>query len=404
MNVQILGSIEKMRDIVTKTLYRSLLRVARNFESPSPIGSIVSSLLYRHGRDDWIDYERLSGDLSLSKSETSKSFDEESYNFNQHFASKQSPHLILYKSLLREILGGPKVHMKFAIQTKERKLDFLTSVIQREFRNDESSKSFHFGATNECRKKVGFMAYKELNQKLKWAETMGLRLLHDSSLDADANDLVTSGSEEDDIRITQSHVSVLWKQPPSTYLQPGCFLVAHPLLTGIFNQSVICILDHSISNKDDSKTASSSEKKNNDDSRGEDDMSQGTYGLILNHPFMVDETKYDKDPNPNHIISISERERQLNEIIRNDCLPEGMKVAFGNFPVRNGGPVNMSVQMLRIAEPTQESNLQIGGTVLPEIQVVGTNHEYSTAINDDRAIYFGGDIIKGKRGYIFFSR
>lgn len=405
-----------MKDNVTNTLYRNLLRIAKQFESPTKKGPLLTSLLYRHGRDDFIDYESLrpsnttstnpnpnpnpmkplkemksseeARDLSKSYHEsrsslwtTSSEDNHEShpYYFNHDSAAKPQ-HVILYKNLLREVIGGPNVHMMFAIQAKERrKGSFLTKIIQREFRNDIQSKSYNGGYSESSRRNVAFLAFKELNKKLKWFETIGRIKLSPELLDDTWMESYHVAQEDDDSMVL-SDVSVLPTTPASSYLRPGCFLVAHPLLTGIFNQSVICILDHTEADN----------TNNNDDSRD-----GGTYGLIVNQPLMIEES--------NNVHTHHRRRRKLNEIIRNDCLPEGVKLAFGDCPVRSGGPVNMSVQMIRIAEPIQESKLQIGGNVLPMIQDEYNNNNdddkecsSSTALNGDSAIYFGGDIIKGE--------
>lgn len=417
------------------------MRVAKHFDAPSKTGPILTSLLYRHGRDDFIDYESLrpssskeedatntntssssdndkvslhslsseqARDLSKSYQELkssmwtryeSSSEEHESYHFNNRNAAKQPPHLILYKSLLREVIGGSNVHMMFAIQAKERRKDFfsLTNIIQREFRKDVSSKSYIGGYSDSCRIHTAFLAFKELNKKLTWAETMGKRKLSKDDNNTpswmESESVPVSNKKEDIDDVVLSDVSVLPTQPASSYLQPGCFLVAHPLLTGIFHQSVICILDH---------TAVDESDHNNDNNNNDDDMESniqngGTYGLIVNQPLMMEESS-------NNNVHRNQRRRTLNEIIRNDCLPEGVKLAFGDSPVRSGGPVNMSVQMLRIAEPIQESKLQIGGNVLPMIQNDSNIDDHddcsSTAVNGDSAIYFGGDIIKASQAII----
>lgn len=389
--------------IISKTLYRNLLRVAKHFDAPAKIGPILTSLLYRHGRDDSIDYESIRPSTLDSSNDTSslrqlssdqardlsKSYQEllkrsseeepshESFPIHNPNAVKQPWHFLLYKSLLREVIGGPNVHMMFAIQAKERRKECtLTNIIQREFRNDVASKSYSWGYSDSCRRNTAFLALKELNKKLKWVETMG-RMNDLESLERnDTSTWMDSLEEMDDMVL--SDVSMLPTKPASSYLKPGCFLVAHPLLTGIFNQSVICILDH---------TQIDESNNDNDDDTESNIRDGGTYGLIVNQPLLIE------DPSNNG--HTKQRRRTLNEIIRNDCLPEGVKLAFGDCPVRSGGPVNMSVQMLRIAEPIQESKLQIGGNVLSMIQE--DNYDYSsTAVNGDSAIYFGGDIIKGK--------
>ena len=170
--------------------------------------------------------------------------------------------------------------------------------------------------------------------------------------------------------------------PTSAYLKTGTFLVAHPLLTGCFAKSVICILQHTES------------RPTGEEEDGE--HMGGTYGLVVNKPLKVGV--------PNHDSNQS-RDRALREVIRYDCLPEGIRLAFGDNAVRNGGPVNMSIQMIRTSTTDEEEKWKVGGTVLSMVgdgsSVEDAKDEVtSTAMDTDSAIYFGGDIIKAAQAVI----
>jgi Putative transcriptional regulator len=186
--------------------------------------------------------------------------------------------------------------------------------------------------------------------------------------------------------------------PSSCYLQPGTFLVAHPLMTGCFAKSVICLLQHTPASSDVSSTKNTNNQQDQSAS-GEPGTIGGTYGLIVNQPI--------KTGVPNNSNSERSRWRTLREVIRYDCLPEGIKVAFGDSPVRNGGPVNLSVQMLRYTGPEEEEKSKIGGSVLPMATLRENDEDVpsdvtisSAAMDTNSAVYFGGDIIKAAQAVI----
>ena len=106
----------------------------------------------------------------------------------------------------------------------------------------------------------------------------------------------------------------------------------------------------------------------------------GTYGLMVNFP-----------------VSFGERRRTLGEVLSSNCLPKGVKLAFGDCPVRNGGPVNVSIQMLRVTTPEEEEQLCLGGQVL---STQNDNQNISSAKDSDKAVYFGGDIVKAAQAVI----
>ena len=154
----------------------------------------------------------------------------------------------------------------------------VRKVLRHEFRSGEAGLS------------MGFRALRELHQKLAIRQAWNLS---------------TSTPPA-------SHVQPLPLQPPEAYLQPGAFLLAHPLLSGYFARTVVCMLSHS--------------------------SEEGSYGLIVNR----------RDSDETH--------KPLQEVIR--PLPDTLLRAFGQNPVHEGGPVHMSLQMLHRSE-------RLGGHVLP---------------------------------------
>ena len=163
-------------------------------------------------------------------------------------------------------------------------------------------------------------------------------------------------------------------QPPESYLRPGSYLVAHPLLSGYFSRTVIAILDHT-------------DDYNNTDPT---QMAGGTYGLVVNRPSLIRENHNNQGHGP--------RGRTLSEVIRPNCLPRGLHEAFGNNPIREGGPVNLSLQMIYSATSSQEDKLQIGGVVLP--MIASSNEKDTSAADTDHAIYYQGDVIKAAQSVI----
>lgn len=335
-------------------------------------------------------------------------------------------HVSLYRKLVKEVIGSG-VHMNFPSKIKQERDNVMTrmiNVIKREFRGTDTSLSKSY--SEKTRQQIAFLTLKELQKKLVWAESLGLHLDHDEDEDDDLDD--DDEDEEDDLDddddedghdghdrnpFVARNVVKLPLAPSSCYLQPGTFLIAHPLMTGCFARSVICLLQHTPPSNDVSSASTNVEQDKSASKEQGSDIG-GTYGLIVNQPI--------KTGVPN---AYSERSRwkTLREVIRYDCLPEGIKVAFGNSPVRNGGPVNLSVQMLRCTTPEEEEKSKIGGSVLPmattlcdhavEDTILQNNNDkgtvttschdmatLSTAMDTNSAVYFGGDIIKAAQAVI----
>lgn len=365
-----------------------------------------------------------------------------SHNNNIQIDNDDVPlHVHLYKKLVKEVIG-PGVYMHFPSKIKQDGKDNvmtrLLKVIKREFRATDSSLSKSY--SEKTRQQLAFLTLKELQKKLVWAESLGLHI------DADDDDYNSNGEYGDDYdddedyddddsdddvghdmnQFAARNVEKLPLSPSSSYLQPGTFLIAHPLMTGCFARSVICLLQHTppttsndvtFKNTNTNTIEQEEEEGCNMDSGG-GISGGGTYGLIINQPIKTGVPYADSERS---------RNKTLREVIRYDCLPEGIKVAFGESNVRNGGPVNVSVQMLRYVSPDEEEKCKIGGSVLPMATVPldhhghahghGHTHDHdsaemsttpdsggevirSAAMDTNSAVYFGGDIIKAAQAVI----
>ena len=132
----------------------------------------------------------------------------------------------------------------------------------------------------------------------------------------------------------------------------------------------------------------------------------GTYGLIVN--------RLSSSPYTGETLS-------MNDVLR--PLPSTIMKTFGKYPIREGGPVHMSVQMLyqintsianslmsaqSVEEDSEENDAtnhhNIGGYILPTIQPdemisndnIGVSSDRSSAIGScdtDKAVYYRGNIM-----------
>lgn len=426
-----------MHGALSRTLYRSLLRTSKKYVSEKN-GAILCSLLYRSGVDDHLDYGSISSplpsepfddqsttaedhsrlspeearDLTKSYSELKEihskrllmdDFDENESGRNRHPTwesdfvrhSLSPQHVVLYRRLLREAMA--ERHMNFPFHnrqldtgTDDSTMGRLNKIIKREFDpTDQTSISKSY--SDKERRDAAFLALNVLNKKISWAEdSLGLNDVNDShNASAAARD-----------------VFPLSVNDPSSYLRSGTYLIAHPLLSGCFAKTVICILEHTeprIGKYHQDAGDNGINKDDEDDDNDENDSIGGTYGLIVNKPLKVGV------PNPG---SEKTRDRMLRETIRQDCLPEGMKTAFAHSPVRNGGPVNLSIQMLSSLTAELENQVGIGKSVLPmnlnespsksgdNDLVLIKDPIRSAASNTDTAIYYGGDIVRASQAVI----
>lgn len=348
--------------MLLRRLYRSLLKAAKPFSSPSEQAVVFNCLLHRSGLDDGLDWDFDPQDLhspslrslptkrshprsledarDLSKSYADDEDDEDDLPepFRQELEERRAPHKVLFRLLLREVVTGGQRSVRQMQNPADVDTSRLQSVIRREFREPSSRSTFD----DATRQEVAFVALRELNKKISWAEGCN-----------DKNSSLLLGPEEmkeRNRRQAAQDVNPLPLKPPSAYLQPGAYLIAHPLMDGYFRRTVVCILDHS-----------DPSSKNN---------SGGTYGLIVNRVG----------------VSPAGKRRTLREILR--TLPPDLATAFGNCTVKEGGPVHSSLQMVHARTPEQ---VPIGGTVLTQ----STGEDVaSTAMNTDRAIYYQGNIME----------
>ncbi|EED87578.1 predicted protein [Thalassiosira pseudonana CCMP1335] len=313
---------------------------------------------------------------------------------------------------------------------------------------------------------TAFYTLMELNRKLAWAEKIGFppptrqqQLLKNESLMKELEQrrnwkrLVQAASgvsrfphktidargESNSLRMEEAIVASDTKASPeinTNPLQCGSFLIAHPLMTGYFAKSVILLLDHTEAS---SKSTSSTESQ----AESEEVGSGGTYGLIINRLALqpvssekrldiirqrLEEKKLQQQSElnadgatPTASKSKSEDATSVNlmrpitllQAINASDLPEPVQEAFGDAPVREGGPVNLSLQMIHrkcldvkksrgiggkkqvedvtftseeveVEEATTET---VGGTLIPSL----LDNEDGI---DTEAFYFGGDVIR----------
>jgi putative AlgH/UPF0301 family transcriptional regulator len=311
--------------LLTCRLYKSLLKAVRPFCEPSNKGKVLTCLLHRTGFEDesWASFLRDASD------------DDDADDFAMDDDETTSPQRILFRSLLREVVAGDSIRQmnwpSFVDPT------VLKSLIRREFRYSENSKSSQY--SSKVGQSVAFIALAALNKKLAWYENL-------------QKDAPIVRPEQ-----AAAFVSPLPMKPPKSFLRPGAFLIAHPHLTGYFRRTVICILD----------------------SKDEEDIkmtgSYGTYGLIVN--------RIRTSPQTNKNMT-------LEEVLR--PVPDDLSLAFGGCVVKEGGPVHMSLQMLYSSTPDLEE-LRIGGNPISLLPDGDVQDSQSAAQHSDRAVYSRGDVL-----------
>ena len=249
----------------------------------------------------------------------------------------------------------------------------------------------------------------------------------------DINIVGNDGSGEESVDKTNNKTS-------SSPLQCGTYLIAHPLMTGYFAKSVIVLLDHT-------------EEVNSSLAKTEEGGSGGTYGLIINRLALQSEmvesssrehldllrqkweekkSKLGEEPTTGSSLELAtspeplsagritdnatsqdttqsatikgtiyniQRPISLLQAINADDLPETVIMAFGDAHVRDGGPVNLSLQMIHRKKSEQdgtnekedekqkeESTSTVGGTIL------GSDND--NQLESEETIYFNGDVVK----------
>ena len=230
------------------------------------------------------------------------------------------------------------------------------------------------------------------------------------------------------------------KKNPST-LQCGTYLIAHPLMAGYFAKSVIVLLDHT-------------EEVNSNLAKTEEGGGGGTYGLIINRlalqsemvessrghldllrqkwdeeksklgeePMVVQGTSLELATSPKSLSSEQitdiastsqgttefattkgitqniQRPISLLQAINADDLPETVVMAFGDAHVRDGGPVNLSLQMIHRKKSDQddtneedEGKQKEGSTSIVGGTMLGTDNDN---LLESEEIYFNGDVVQ----------
>jgi putative AlgH/UPF0301 family transcriptional regulator len=413
---------------VVKRLYRSLLRASRPFTPPSPNAVVLTCLLHRTGTEDasWADFlrgnrdrqqssatelsaaassaaaEEEESESSMTEEATEDDDEEESDAFDTGDSDDEydmddietddddDPGHVMFRKLLREAVnstGEPKGirQMQFPSHVVTDPYR-IRNIIRREFRrrddldidnDDDDAKKLL-----AVKKQVAFLALRKLNEKLAYAQhleqTAGSLIFSN-----DQHPSATAAAARQQGRRRPVSVSPLPLRPPKSYLRPGSFLIAHPNLNGYFRRAVICILAH---HEEDTEGV---RVKMQDDEVLDPALARrmvGTYGLVVNRTTTAGGHHTGKQ----HLT--------LQDSLR--PLPEQLSKAFGASPVRNGGPVQVSLQMLHCLSADLQEELQIGGHVLPMIPSSSLDDDdddtivESTALQSDRAVLFQGDILK----------
>jgi putative AlgH/UPF0301 family transcriptional regulator len=305
------------------------------------------------------------------------------------------PHQVLFQKLLKEVVGGPIRQLQWPSQVDPRR---LRSVIHREFRDSGISADHDASIRNQ----LAFLALRELNQKYMWHDRMQQNVQAKTSSPVST---LTAGGLPDTLTLHNKksvvlparYVTPLPRRPAYSYLRPGAFLIAHPCLTGYFRRAVICILDHT---PYPSGTKRNSDDDDDDDStislRSNPTRAAGTYGLVVNRP-CVDYRKAGQN-------------LSLAQVIR--PLPESLLKAFDGARVHEGGPVQISLQMIHAihgdgsdmihnnnassggtdasGEEEKSALEQIGGQVIPMIDDLG--HDVAQNAYSDSVVRYRGNV------------
>lgn len=396
------------RSKVIRTLYRNLLRTSKPFTSPAPNAAVLCCLLHRTGIDDHIKDWNTFVARNLENDVDSTVYDKArdlTYSYSDILLQQQQQKLEqgeitstialdgisasihsnltyqrLFRRLLREVVTGTNNHgkMVFPSQVDTTK---LKKIIQREFRNESGNASISFD--DATRRQVAFTALRELNKKLSYYETL---------------------RESNPKQIPQQaawHVSSLPFHPPASYLRPGVFLVSHPYMhDSYFSRTVICILEHK--GLGDILRNDRTRKKCNDDADEYiDDDLDGEGQEEENNPIAKRIVRQTTPPGQTYGLIVNRvsvhneagKNRTLKEVFREHMLPEKLSNVFGDSVVREGGPVNVALQMIHsLSSPSEQEDVAsaVGGTIIPTI----INGEESPALYSDRATYFQGNMFK----------
>ncbi|EEC46915.1 predicted protein, partial [Phaeodactylum tricornutum CCAP 1055/1] len=147
--------------LLFRRLYRSLLKSAKPFCFPSPNAKVFSCLLHRAGFEDesWEDFLRY---------RTPTDADEASEPMNE----ENEAHHVLFRRLLREVISenGELGIRQMQFPSHIGDASHFTNIIRREFKESAGCVSSHFDIIT--RKETSFLALRELNKKLAWADIL----------------------------------------------------------------------------------------------------------------------------------------------------------------------------------------------------------------------------------------
>lgn len=326
---------------LVRNLYRSLMKAANPFTvgdaGESGKAAALNCLFHRTGVDESLRgiltkisveggfYEDIDEDLFLSEKEESE---------------------IIFQKLLRELVAGDNKDglrmMQFPchINSCSKYGNSLREIIKREFR--DSSLSISSSYNNKIRQQLAFNALREINKKLAWMDQLENKAAKRH-------------------RHPQQSAKHVYPVPlrPESYLVPGMYLIAHPNLTGYFWRSVICILDHR-------------EEGEEFVLPGRKTKTKGTYGLVVNRICVSPD---------------SGNNMTLDEVMK--PIPPKLIDSFGSTLVKEGGPVQMSLQMVSTS-PKDKEALDIGGTYIP----FHSNENVSSECNNGLNTFYNGDFLK----------
>jgi hypothetical protein len=415
--------------LIHRRLYRALLRAAKPFTPPSPNAVTLSCLLHRSFVAlEWDEklattspQIRYSIKVSTStthplegSSDDDDSDDDQNDNDDdddddeelQFLATRVDSHFLLFRRLLWTLFSdGDTYH--YSTDTRhpavvpcyqqpqhvQRQPTKLRDMIRREFRvkssvtheepdqqgqQQPSASSFLSEAFPVAtRRETAFLTLRKLNEKLAWEhQLLQQQQVHQTTSSRKINNHNRSPKQ------AAKHVDKIeWNRNNlSSCLTPGTYLVAHPLMTGFFRKTVICILQHGTAPapvvKDGGTTTGDVDVE--DDSSSSNDL--GTYGVIVNRVST-------KETNGNPLT--------LSEAL--PLLPKMILASIGALPVKEGGPVHMpSIQMIHMSSTSSsgdgstgekdvdQKDYDIGGITIPSV----------TEQAEDKVVSYKGDIMK----------
>ena len=426
--------------LMSRTLYRSLLRTSSKFTDDA----VLFALLHRTGIDDHInDWEHyIAQDAAGSQNKArvlptqpkqENSTATHNWNSNSNHtasttttttssASSHRTYQRLFRRLLREVVAGGTTNadgqtMIFPSQVAD--TTRLRTIIQREFRKkaggnnqneDTAAAASSVAFDDATRRKVAFTALRELNKKLAFYAQLQAKNPPQNRIPEQA----------------AWNVASLPLHPPSSYLQPGVFLVSHPYMQhSYFGRTVICVLEHKklsslvkksrnrhsgMTNNNDrfeygtmeDNSVDCSEEEEEEEHHAEaNEQDNDQHHRIVKKRSGRRQATHQQPPGQTYGVIINRvsiehgtgRNRTLTEVFREHMLPEKIAKVFGESSIREGGPVHVALQMIHsLACPADQEELaaSVGGRIIPMI----TNGIESPALYSDRATYFQGNMFK----------